>query len=83
MDKLKKLFVLVLVAAVISIGLTGCKQKGEQPAEGTASGEHPAASEHPTEEAPAEEAPAAEKEAEEHPAEEHPTEEHPTAEHPQ
>lgn len=37
MNKLKKLFVLVLVAAVVSLGLTGCKQKNEQPAEGTSS----------------------------------------------
>ncbi len=72
MDKLKKVFVLVLVSAIVSLGLTGCEQKDEQPAEGTASSEHPAGSEHPTEEAPAEE-----KEAEEHPAGEHPSGEHP------
>ena len=68
MNKVKKVFVLVLVAAVVSFGLTGCKQKDEQPVEGTPSGEHPAASEHPTEETPAEETPAGE---------------HPTGEHPQ
>jgi len=67
MNKVKKVFVLVLVAAVVSLGLTGCKQKSEPPAEGTPSGEHPAASEHPTEETPAEETPAGE----------HPTGEHP------
>jgi hypothetical protein len=77
MNKVKKVFVLVLVAAVVSFGLTGCKQKSEPPAEGTPSGEHPAASEHPTEGTPTEEAPAEEKESEEHPAVEHPTGEHP------
>jgi hypothetical protein len=77
MNKLKKVFVLVLVAAVVSLGLTGCKQKNEQPAEGTPSSEHPAASEHPSSEHPTEETPAEEKEAEETPAGEHPTGEHP------
>lgn len=52
MNKVKKLFVLVLVAAVVSFGLTGCKQKDEPPAEGAPAGEHPA------EETPAEETPA-------------------------
>ena len=61
MNKMKKVFVLVLVAAVVSLGLTGCKQKGEQPTEGTP------ASEHPTEETPTEETPAEETPAEEHP----------------
>ena len=61
MNKVKKVFVLVLVAAVVSFGLTGCKQKDEPPAEETPS------SEQPTEETPAEETPA-----EEHPAGEHP-----------
>ncbi|MGB2863808.1 MAG: hypothetical protein WBC05_10825 [Sedimentisphaerales bacterium] len=76
-NKVKKLFVLVLVAAVVSLGLTGCKQDNEQPAEGTTSGEHPAASEHPSSEHPTEEAPAEEKESEETPAAEHPAGEHP------
>jgi len=61
MNKVKKVFVLVLVAAVVSFGLTGCKQKSEPPAEGTPSGETP------SEETPAEETPAGE----------HPTGEHP------
>ncbi len=61
MNKVKKVFVLVLIAAVVSFGLTGCKQKSESP-----SGEHPS-SEHPTKETPAEETPAGE-----HPAGEHP-----------
>jgi hypothetical protein len=72
MNKVKKIFVLVLVAAIVSLGLTGCKQKSEQPAEGTPTSEHPAAEES-SKEAPAEETPAAE----------HPTGEHPTGEHPQ
>ena len=64
--KMKKLFILLLVAAVVSLGLTGCKEKSEQP-----TGEHPS-TEHPTEEKAAEE-----KAAEEHPAGEHPSGEHP------
>jgi len=56
MIKVKKVFVLVLVAAVVSFGLTGCKEKSEPPA-----GEQSA------EETPSEETPA-----EEHPAGEHP-----------
>ena len=60
-NKMKKLFILVLVAAVVSLGLTGCKEKSEPPA-----------GEHPTEKKEAEE-----KAAEEHPAGEHPSGEHP------
>lgn len=70
-NKVKKVLILVLVAAVVSLGLTGCKQKGEQPTEGTSSSEHPS-SENPSSEHPTEE-----KAAEEHPAGEHPTSEHP------
>ncbi len=51
MNKVKKVFVLVLIAAVVSLGFTGCKQKSEHP-----SGETPAG-EHPTEETPDEETP--------------------------
>jgi hypothetical protein len=56
MNKVKKLLVLVLVAAVVSLGLMGCKSKseGEHP-----TGEHPS-SEHPSEETPSEEHPAGE-----------------------
>jgi len=46
-NKMKKLFILVLVAAVVSLGLTGCKQKSEQPTEEHPTSEHPS-SEHPT-----------------------------------
>ena len=66
-NKVKKLFILLLVAAVVSFGLTGCKHDHDHP-----TSEHPT-SEHPTEE----------KKAEEHPTGEHPTSEHPTGEHPQ
>ena len=54
MNKLKKVFVLVLVAAVVSFGLTGCKEKSEPPAE------EQSAQETPSEETPAEEHPAGE-----------------------
>jgi hypothetical protein len=66
MKELKKLFVLVLVAAVVSLGLAGCKNGPEHP-----TGEHPS-SEHPTEETSTEE----------HPSDEHPSSEHPAGEHP-
>ena len=56
MNKLKKIFVLVLIAAVFSLVVTGCKKKSEQPAE-----------ERPSTETPAEEHPAGE-----HPSGEHP-----------
>lgn len=46
MNRVKKLFVLVLIVAVVSLGLTGCKKKSKPPA-----GEHPT-EEHPTEEHP-------------------------------
>ena len=56
MNKLRKVFVLILVAAVVSFVLTGCKEKseptiGDRPAGETTSEDHPAG-EHPTEEAP-------------------------------
>ena len=61
MNKVKKLFVLVLVVAIVSLNLTGCKKKSEHPSKETTSEEHPT-SEHPSEE---------------HPTSEHPSEEHP------
>ena len=61
MIKVKKVFVLVLVAAVVSFGLTGCKEKSEPPTEETPSSEQSA------QETPSEETPAGE-----HPAGEHP-----------
>ena len=54
MNKVKKIFVSVLIVAIVSLGLTGCKKKSEHPA-----GEHPS-SEHPTEEHPTEEHPTGE-----------------------
>jgi hypothetical protein len=70
MNRLRKIIVLVLIGAVVSLGVIGCKAKTEPPA-----GEQPAqeasAAEQPSQEAPAQEAPAAEKPAEEKPAAEH------------
>ncbi len=70
MNKMKKMFVLVLIVAVISLGLTGCKDKDKS--------EHPT-SEHPSKEITSEEHPTSE-----HPSEDKETisEEHPTGEHP-
>lgn len=45
-NKMKKLFILLLVAAVISLSLTGCKKEGEQPSEDHPTSDHPT-SEHP------------------------------------
>ena len=66
MSKLKKVCALVLVAAVVLLGLTCCKEKSEHPT-----------GEHPTTEAATEEHPSSE-----HPAKEGATEEHPAGEHP-
>ena len=71
MNKVKKVFVLVLIAAVVSLGLTGCKKKSEHPTKKTVSEEHQT-SENLTKETPSEETP----------TKEHPTSEHPTGEHP-
>jgi hypothetical protein len=71
MNMLKKIFVVLLIGAVVSFSQMGCKKESEHP-----SGEHPT-SEHPTEEHPTEETPT-----EETPSEEHPTGEHPSGEHP-
>ncbi len=53
MNKVKKILVLLLIATVVSLSLTGCKKKAsEHPA-----GEHPTSeqpAEHPTSEQPAE-----------------------------
>ena len=56
MKRIKKVLVLVLVAAIVSLGFAGCKDNGEHPT-----------SEHPTEEGSTSEHPASE-----HPAAEHP-----------
>ena len=53
MNTVKKIFVLMLMAAVVSLGLVGCKGKDK--------------SEHPTGEEPAKEAPAKEAPDAEHP----------------
>lgn len=57
MNKVKKVLVLVLVAAIVSLGLslTGCKKKTETTVEGTntkevTTEEHPAGEEHPAKE---------------------------------
>ena len=70
MDKLKKIFVVVLMAVVVSFSQMGCKQESEPPSGDNSTSEQ-AASEHPSEETPSEETP----------SEEHPTSEHPTGEH--
>ncbi|MFH1716793.1 MAG: hypothetical protein ABIF19_05540 [Planctomycetota bacterium] len=72
MHTLKKILVLVLIAAVVSLGATGCSKKSESTPE-----------EHPSQGASAEETPAEETPSEEHPAAEHPSGEHPSGEHPQ
>ena len=61
MDYLKRLFVLVLIATVVSLGGIGCQGTSESPP-----GEQPA-EDHPSDEHPSSE----------HPSEEHPTSEHP------
>ena len=66
MSKFKKVFVLLLIVAVVSLSLTGCKDKSKQPSGDQSNGEHPS-SEHPAGEAA---------------SEEHPTSEHPAGEHP-
>jgi len=68
MNTLKNMLVLILIAAVVSLGATGCSKKSkstpeEQPSQGASS----------SEETPSEE----------HPAAEHPAGEHPSGEHPQ
>jgi len=56
MNNVKIIFVSVLIAAVVSLGLTGCKDKSEHPSEETPSKELPS-SEHPSEEHPSGEHP--------------------------
>jgi hypothetical protein len=71
MNMLKKTLVLVLIATIVSLGVTGCKGNSEHP-----SGDHP------TNDTPDKDAPDKETPDSEHPAGEHPTGEHPTGEHP-
>ena len=40
-NKMKKLFVLMLVAAVVSFSLTGCKKEGGNPSDDHPTSEHP------------------------------------------
>ncbi len=58
MIKMKKLFVLLLIAAVVSLGLTGCKDKSETPPGET-----------PSKETPSKETPSKETPPSEHPSE--------------
>lgn len=46
MGKLRKIFMMVLIAAIVSLGIAGCKGKDEHPNK-----------EHPSQKAPAEEHP--------------------------
>ena len=61
MKKLKKICALMLIAAFVSFGLTGCNSKNEHPT-----------SEHPSKKASSEEHPTTEASSEEHPTGEHP-----------
>jgi len=71
MNKLKHLFVLVLIVAVISLGFTGCKDDADHP-----SGDHPSGDqsvgEHPSKGAESNETPDGDHPAGDHPAGEHP-----------
>ncbi len=71
MNKVKKVFVLVLVAAIVSLGLslTGCKKKTETTGTNISSEEHPEG-EHPAKKDPGKE----------HPEGEHPEKEDPAKE---
>ena len=66
MNKVKKLFVLVLIVAVVSLGLIGCEDKSEPPA-----------GDQSTKETSTKEAPAEKETAGEHPNGEQPNGEHP------
>ena len=57
MKKVKKIFILVLIIAFVSLGLTSCNDNGEHPSQKSVSKEHPT-SEHPAKEAPSEKRPA-------------------------
>ena len=80
MNKLTRIFVLVLIAAVVTFGITGCKEEPEAPSVGAVTEEAEAgksAVEKAATEAVEAGKKAAEKAASEHPASEHPTGEHP------
>ena len=57
MNKVKKIFVLMLIVTFVSLGLTSCKDNSEHPSQKSVSKEHPT-SEHPAKEAPSEKRPA-------------------------
>ena len=75
-NTVKKTFVLVLIIAVVSFGLVGCKNDNEHP-----SGDHPT-SEQPAEKTASDEHPSNEHPAGETATDEQPTNEHPAGEHP-
>ena len=56
MNKLRKIFLLVLMGAVLSISLVGCGHKNEQPSKDQPSQEQPS-QEHPSSEHPSGEHP--------------------------
>lgn len=66
MNKIRKTFLIVLIALVVSIRLAGCGHKSEQPAQ-----------EHPSSEQSTQEKPSSEQPTQEHPSSEHPSGEHP------
>ena len=71
MKKSRKIIVLMLIAAVVSLGLTGCNNENKR-----SSGDHPT-SEHPSKKTSSKEHPT-----NEHPSKKAASEEHPTGEHP-
>jgi hypothetical protein len=71
MAKVKKVFALLLIVAVVLVGLAGCKKKSETPD-----------IDHPTEKAVTEKAVTEEAPTEEDVPSEPPATEHPTGEHP-
>ena len=71
MSIIKKLLVLMAVAAVVSLGLVGCDKMGKKPAV-----------EHPSKEKSSNEHPSKEKSSNEHPSGEHPTKEKASDDHP-
>ena len=76
MNIIKKLLIPVAIAAMISLGLSGCDKKSKKPAV-EQSAESKASDDHPTKEKASDDHPS-----NEHPSEEHPSDEHPSNEHP-
>ena len=71
MNEVKKAFVSVLIAAIVFLGVTGCKQESEEPA-GADSSKETASKDTASKEAAPKETPAGD-----HPAGDHPSGDHP------